>query len=150
MRKTGGIVVGCCFLAVGIAFAIGAVKLQIGGPTEPLPGFFPFWDGLLLIVLSVLYLFHVWSGREGESQAFGRLGGLALVIGTLVLYVAALEMLGYIITTACLCAVVLKVLETKPRLIVLVSLVLPVASYLIFDRLLGVMLPAGLLTLFGA
>ena len=150
MRKPWEIVVGCCFLAAGVAFAIGAVKLQIGGPTEPLPGFFPFWDGLLLIVLSVLYLFHVWGGRVGERQAFGRLWGPTVVVGTMVLYVAALETLGYIIATACLCAVILKVLETKPRLIVLVSFVLSVVSYLIFDRLLGVTLPAGLLTLLGA
>jgi putative tricarboxylic transport membrane protein len=149
MRKTGEIVVGFFFLAVGIAFAVGAVKLQIGGPTEPLPGFFPFWDGLILSVLSILYLFYAWGGRAGGSQAFGRLGGIALVVGTLVLYVATFEKLGYIITTACLCAVVLKVLETKLRVIVAVSLVLSVASYLIFDRLLGVTLPPGLLTFFG-
>lgn len=86
----------------------------------------------------------------GERQAFGRLWGPTVVVGTMVLYVAALETLGYIIATACLCAVILKVLETKPRLIVLVSFVLSVVSYLIFDRLLGVTLPAGLLTLLGA
>jgi putative tricarboxylic transport membrane protein len=149
MRKPGEIVVGCCFLAVGVAFTIGAVRLQIGGPTEPLPGFFPFWGGLILMVLSVLYLFHAWGGRAGGSQTFGRLGGIALVVGTLILYVATLEKLGYLITTGCLCAVILKVLETKLRVIVAVSLVLPVASYLIFDRLLGVTLPPGLLTLLG-
>lgn len=149
MHKTGEIAAGCSFLAVGIAFMIGAIKLQIGGPTEPLPGFFPFWDGLILIVLSILYLLQVWGGKTGGRQAFGKLGGIAMVVGTLVLYVAALEKLGYLITTVCLCAVVMRVLETKPRVIAAVSLGLAGISYLIFDRLLGVTLPPGVLSLIG-
>ncbi|MHB9097642.1 MAG: tripartite tricarboxylate transporter TctB family protein [Syntrophales bacterium] len=149
MRKPGEIVAGLCFLAIGIGFTVGAVKLQIGAPTEPQPGFFPFWDGLLLIALSAVFLFKAWGGRAGESHAFGRLGGPAVVVLALILYVAAMERVGYVITTALLSAVVLKVLETKPRVLIVMSLVLAVASYLIFDRLLGVTLPPGLLAVFG-
>ena len=149
MRKPGEIVAGLCFLAIAIGFTVGAVKLQIGAPTEPQPGFFPFWGGLILIALSALFLFQAWGGRAGESHAFGRLGGPVVVVLALILYVAAMEKVGYVITTALLSAVVLKVLETKPQAIVLVSLILPVASYLLFDRLLGVTLPLGLLSAFG-
>ena len=126
---------------------IGAIKLTIGVPTEPQPGFFPFIDGIILIVLSALFLFQAWRGRAGESPAFGKLRGPAIVVLTLILYVATLETLGYVITTAVLSAVVLYVLETKPRVLVLVSLGLAVVSYLLFSRLLGVTLPPGLLTL---
>ena len=149
MRKPGQIVAGLCFLAIGIGFTVGAVKLQIGVPTEPQPGFFPFWDGVILIALSAVFLFQAWGGRVGESHAFGRLGGPAVVVLALVLYVATMETVGYVITTALLSAAVLKVLETKPRVLVLMSLILAVASYLIFDRLLGVTLPLGLLAVFG-
>jgi len=149
MRKPGQIVAGLCFLAIGIGFTVGAVKLRIGAPTEPQPGFFPFWDGVILIALSAVFLFKAWGGRTGESHAFGRLRGPAVVVLALVLYVAAMETVGYVITTALLSAVVLKVLETKPRVLVLMSLILPVASYLLFDRLLGVTLPLGLLAVFG-
>ncbi len=76
------------------------------------------------------------------------MGGPVLVVLTLILYVATLETLGYIITTTILSAVVLKVMETKPRILVLVSLILAVVSYLLFDRLLGVTLPRGLLAAF--
>jgi putative tricarboxylic transport membrane protein len=148
MRKPGQIVAGLCFLAIGIGFTVGAVKLQIGVPTEPQPGFFPFWDGVILIALSAVFLFKAWGGQVGESQAFGRLGGPAVVVLALVLYVATMETLGYVITTALLSAAVLKVLETKSRVLVLMSLILSVASYLIFDRLLGVTLPLGLLAAF--
>jgi putative tricarboxylic transport membrane protein len=150
MRKPGEIVAGLCFLAIAIGFTVGAVKLQIGAPTEPQPGFFPFWGGVILIALSALFLFQAWGGRvTGESQTFGRLGGPVVVVLTLILYVAAMEKVGYVITTALLSAVVLKVLETKPLSILLVSLILPVASYLLFDRLLGVTLPLGWLSAFG-
>jgi hypothetical protein len=148
MRKQGEIIAGLCFLAIGIGFTVGAVKLKIGAPTEPQPGFFPFWDGVILIVLSAVFLFKAPGGRAGESRAFGRVGGPAVVVLALVLYVAAMETVGYVITTALLSAVVLKVLETKPRVLVLMSLTLAAASYLIFDRLLGVSLPLGLLAAF--
>jgi len=149
MRKPGEIIVGLCFLAIGIGFTVGAVKLQIGAPTEPQPGFFPFWDGVVLIALSAAFLFQAWGGRAGESHPFGRLGGPAVVVLALVLYVATMETVGYVITTALLSAAVLKVLETKTRVLILMSLILAVASYLIFDRLLGVTLPLGLLAAFG-
>lgn len=148
MRKPGEIVTGLCFLAIGIGFTAGAVMLRIGAPTEPLPGFFPFWDGVILIALSAIYLFKSWRGRAGESHAFGWLGGPAIVVLALILYVAAMEWAGYVIATALLSAVVLKVLETKPGVLVLMSLLLAVASYLLFDRLLGVTLPLGLLAAF--
>ncbi len=149
MRKPGEIVAGLCFLAIGIGFTVGAVKLRIGAPTEPQPGFFPFWDGLILIALSAIFIFQAWRGRAGESRAFGRMGGPIIVVLALILYVAAMEAVGYVIATALLSATVLKVLDTKPRLLVLISLILAIASYLIFDRLLGVTLPLGLLAAFG-
>ncbi len=148
MRKSGDIVVGLFFLAIGIVFMIGAVKLQVGVPTEPRPGFFPFIDGIILIVLSGLFLFQAWGGKAGETRAFGKMGGPVLVVLTLILYVATLETLGYIITTTILSAVVMKVMETRTRILVLVSLTLAVVSYLLFDRLLGVTLPRGLLAAF--
>jgi len=148
MRKTGEIVVGLCFACVGLLFLTGAVKLRVGVPTEPQPGFFPFIDGVILVALSILFLIQAWGGRTGEREAFGQMKGPALVVLTLILYVATLESLGYVITTAILAAVVLKVMKTKPLVLVLTSLMLAVVSYLLFDRLLGVTLPPGLLAAF--
>jgi len=145
MRKPSELIVGLGFLAIGIGFMVGAIKLQIGGPTDPQPGFFPFLDGIILIVLSVIFLVQVWRGRIGESQAFGRLWAPVIVVVAMILYVAALEKLGYIIATLFLSAVVMKVLETKLWPLVIVSLALPVASFVIFDRLLGITLPLGIM-----
>jgi putative tricarboxylic transport membrane protein len=97
---------------------------------------------------SVLFLMQAWRGRAGDSPAFGNVRAPFIVVLTLVLYVATLETLGYIITTAILAAAVLRVMETKLRVLVLVSLILAVVSYLLFDRLLGVTLPRGLMAAF--
>jgi len=145
MRKNADIIVALCFLVIGIVFTAGAVKLQIGSPTEPQAGFFPFLDGIVLILLSCIFLILAWRGKAGESHAFGRLGGPIIVVVALALYVAVLEQLGYLIATVFLSAVVMKVLETKAGILVLISIALPLVSYLLFDRLLGVTLPAGIL-----
>ena len=146
MRKPAEIVVGLCFAVIGIAFVIGAVKLTVGVPTEPKPGFFPFIDGVILIGLSVLFLIRAWGGRSGDRDAFGKIKGPVIVVLAMILYVATLETLGYVITTSVLTGVVLYVLETKPRVLVLASLGLALVSYLLFSRVLGVTLPPGLLT----
>jgi hypothetical protein len=145
MRKPGEIAVGVGFLGIGIGFAIGAIQLQIGKFTEPQPGFFPFLGGVILIVLSTLFLFQAQAGRAGETRAFGKLRSPGIVVLGLILYVAGLEPLGYVIATALLSAVMLRVLETKFRVLILVSLLLAISSYVLFDRLLGVTLPGGLL-----
>jgi len=145
MRKPGEIGVGICFLGIGIGFTIGAIRLQIGKPTEPQPGFFPFLGGVILIVLSAIFLFRAQLGRTGETRAFGKLRSPSIVVLGLILYVAGLEPLGYIVATALLSAAVLRVLETKFRVLFPVSLLLAVGSYILFDRLLGVTLPGGLL-----
>ncbi|MEW6333980.1 MAG: tripartite tricarboxylate transporter TctB family protein [Thermodesulfobacteriota bacterium] len=148
MRKSGNVIVGLCFLAIGGVFAAGSVGLKIGVPTEPKAGFFPFIDGVILSGLAVLFLYQTWRGRAGDSPTFGRVGGPAVVVLTLILYTATLETLGYVVTTAVLAAVVLRVMDTKPAILVPVSLILAVVSYLLFDRLLGVTLPPGLTAAF--
>jgi putative tricarboxylic transport membrane protein len=148
MRKPGEIGVGICFLGIGIGFTIGAVQLQIGKPTEPQPGFFPFLGGVILIVLSALFLIQAQLGRAGETRVFGKLWRPGIVVLGLILYVATLEPLGYIIVTALLCAAILRVLETRFRVLFPLSLLLAVGSYILFDRLLGVTLPGGLMAKF--
>ena len=143
MSKPAEIAVGLCFAAVGIAFMVGAVKLTVGVPTEPKPGFFPFIDGVILVGLAVLFLVQIWRGRAGETRAFGGIKGPVIVVVTLILYVATLEQVGYVITTTILCAVVLYVLDTKPRMMVPVSVGLALVSYLLFSRLLGSRCPPG-------
>lgn len=149
MRKLGDIFTSIFFICVGIGFMIGAIGLRVGKPTEPQPGFFPFLGGIVLVLLSGILLFQAWHRGRGEPQALGKLWGPATVILGLIAYVATLDSVGYLITTTILSAIVLRVLETKSLWVLIVtSLILAIGSYIIFDRLLGVPLPSGILARF--
>lgn len=128
---------------------IGAIGLRLGKPTEPQPGFFPFLGGISLVLLSGILLFQAWHRGSGEPQALGKLWGPAIVILGLIAYVATLDSIGYLITTTMLSAIVLRTLETKSLWVLTVtSLILSIGSYIVFDRLLGVPLPGGILARF--
>ena len=150
MRKVGDILVGIVFLFIATVFTIGGIRLQIGTPTEPQPGFFPFLGGITLIILAGILLFQGWQGKSSGTQAFGKLSGPLILTAGLVAYVAALETAGYIIATTILSAIVLRILGTKSFWVMsAISLILGVGSYFIFDGLLGVPLPVGVLAKFG-
>jgi len=67
--------VGSLFLfLLGIGAVLGAIRLKVGSPTEPQPGFFPFLGGLSLIVLSfIIFLRDRWDrvGRKWASEKSG-------------------------------------------------------------------------------
>ena len=62
-------------ILVGIGVMVESIRLQVGTPLRPQPGFFPFLGGFLLIGLSLVLLVRVWLGRGKPSgqgrQAFG-------------------------------------------------------------------------------
>lgn len=63
----------------------------------------------------------------------------------MVFYVAILKLVGYVTGTVILSGIILFTLKTKPWYTVLaVSVLLSVSSYLLFDRLLGIVLPKGI------
>ena len=62
MRKPGDVIGGLVLLCVGAWAIIGGVKLHLGKVSEPQPGFFPFWGGVVLAVLSGILLVQAWSG----------------------------------------------------------------------------------------
>lgn len=146
MRKVGDILVGIFFLFIAMVFTVGGIRLRIGTPTEPQPGFFPFLGGMILIILAGILLFQGWQGKSSGTQAFGKLWGPLILTAGLVAYVAALEITGYIVATTILSAIVLRILEAKSFWVLsVVALILGVGSYFIFAELLGVPLPAGVL-----
>jgi putative tricarboxylic transport membrane protein len=137
---------------MGAGAVVGAVQLQIGSPDEPQPGFFPFLAGLILVVLSGLLIIQALRGRSSGGEPFTHLKQPVLAMLGLVGYVLLLEPLGYVLATAALTAVLLFVLKVRRGLSYWLTLVLlPVGSYFLFDRLLDVPLPEGILsTVLGA
>jgi putative tricarboxylic transport membrane protein len=137
-------VAGGFFLLLGLGAAIGAVRLQIGTPREPQPGFFPFLAGLGLAILAGLLIVQDMRGRSLEGEPFADVRRPLLAVLALIAFVALLDPVGYVLATAALATALLLVLGgrlgwgTAALIIVLAA-----GSYGLFDRLLGVPLPQG-------
>ena len=144
-------IIGSIFLfLLGIGAIIGAVQLKIGLPTEPQPGFFPFVGGIILLIFSTIIFLQGWLGTGKEQIAFGEIGRPALLLGVMILLVFVMDRLGYVMATFIASGLILRILSVKSwRVLIITSLCLSIGTYILFDRLLGVDLPVGLLSHFG-
>jgi putative tricarboxylic transport membrane protein len=149
VRNLGDVIGSLVLLCLGAWAIIGGVKLHLGKVSEPQPGFFPFWGGVVLVVLSGILLFQAWSGpgKAGKgAEAFGAIWRPMIMITGLIAYVALLSPVGYLISTFVLSMVLLRVLGTKRVwVLALAAFCIAFGSYVLFDRLLNVTLPAGIL-----
>jgi len=146
VKKRGDTVASFFGIFIGVAVMIGAKRLHLGTPSEPQPGFFPFAVGGVLIVLCAILLLQAFSGRGEGAESFGELWRPAILAIGLFVYSVLLDPLGYIIATTILSVVVLRVLDTKAWLkLAGISLILSIGTYFLFDRLLDVSLPRGIL-----
>jgi putative tricarboxylic transport membrane protein len=150
LRSSDTIAAGL-FLLLGLGAIAGAIRLEIGTPGEPQPGFFPFLGGLGLTILSVLLIVQDLRGRSLGGEPFVAIRRPLLATVGLVAFVAILDPLGYLVATAALSAVLLTVLGVRWSWRSALTIVLVAAgSYLLFDRVLDVPLPEGVLgTLLG-
>ena len=146
MRKPGDVIGSLVLLFVSAWAIIGGIKLHLGKASEPQPGFFPFWGGVVLAGLSGILLVQAVAGRSKGSEQFGALWRPLIMILGLIVYVAFLDSLGYILSTLVLAIILLRVLGTKkPWVLALAALIIAFVSYVLFDRLLNVTLPRGVL-----
>ncbi len=146
MLKKVDILAGFFFLFVGIGDIIGAFGLPLGTPLDPRPGFFPLLAGVFLLCLSIIYLVRAFLKRSAGGQAFGAVWRPGLLIAGLFIYALILDLAGYVIAMIVLSLAILRILETKAwwRLVT-ISLAASIGSYILFDRILGVTLPLGIL-----
>ncbi|MBT0769942.1 tripartite tricarboxylate transporter TctB family protein [Kineosporia sp. J2-2] len=125
-------------------------------PTEGAigPRFFPYVVGGALIVVGLWLAVAVWRGDRAEAEQgedvdtqartdWRTLGTLAAIM---LLYVLILDPVGYLLSTVGLFAGTAWTLSARnPRSLVLVSLLVPFVTFLLFTRALGVYLPNGVL-----
>jgi putative tricarboxylic transport membrane protein len=139
----GDVFAGMLGLVVGSAVVAGGAALGIGTPLEPEPGFFPFLGGIGLIASSSALLVQSQLARSSGGAAFGEVRRPAILVVALGVYVAILEPVGYVAATLLIAAVILWVG------LVAGSIALPLVTWLLFARLLGVELPTGQFGPFG-
>lgn len=146
MKAWGDLIGGGVLLAVGLYAMIVGTKLGLGQISDPQPGFFPFWSGAVIALLSALVVIEALRGKCSDAEALGTIGKPAFMIASLAAYVAVLNLLGYLLATAVLAVLLLWVLGARKWwALALAALLIAGGSYTLFDRLLNVTLPAGIL-----
>jgi len=155
MQNRGDIIGSVVLILIGIGVVIGSIRLHVGTPLMPQPGFFPFLGGFLLIGLSLVLLVQGWLGRDKAPRqpreaAFGEWRRPLILVVSMSVYTAVLEWLGYVLPTIALSVVILRVLGvTSWKVLILASVGLSVGTYVLFGRILGIDLPAGVLPFLG-
>jgi len=90
---------GAVVLALGIAAAVLARRLPAQAGFGLGPAFLPFWTGLILAGCGLSLLARPGDGAEIGTPGSLGLGRAAAGFSILVLYVLALERLGYLLST---------------------------------------------------
>ena len=149
MRDRGDLIGSVLLILTGSGAIVESIRLKVGTLMRPQPGFFPFVAGILLIALSLVLLIRGCLGGRTSRQpreAFGELRRPAVLVAGIGIYAGVLDPVGYLISTLLIAALVLGVLRVRSwKVLCLGSLALSAGTYLLFDRILGIDLPPGIL-----
>ena len=134
-------------------FCAGALKYGLMRSGTPIAGFFPFIAGIILVCLSLILVFDALRPKKDDGSANGTFfpqpdswRRILLSLSSLLGYGIALNYAGFLITTFCLIVFLLKFVEPQRWVTILaVSILSPALSYFIFELLLDIHLPKGIL-----
>jgi putative tricarboxylic transport membrane protein len=141
---------GLFWLVVGIGIAISSLKYGFGTLHEPGPGFITFFAGSILIILSLGLFFSSFRDQEGRSGLKNLWAGLETgkvlyVIVLLVAYIFLLKPVGFLISTFFLLSLLFRIKGTyRLKTVFLMSLLVTMGSYIIFEIWLKAQLPKGI------
>jgi putative tricarboxylic transport membrane protein len=139
------------WLVIGTGIALCSLKYGIGTFREPGPGFITFFGGVILILLSLGLFLSSFRDREGQGGfkslwADLETGKVLYVIALLVAYIFLLKPVGFLISTFFLLFLLFRVKGSyRIKTIFLMSFLVTVGSYIIFEIWLKAQLPKGIL-----
>jgi hypothetical protein len=140
---------GLFLLGVAVLICAGAIRLEIGTPGAPAPGFFPLVAGLALGLLSFLILVPAWKKAEREKKFWLRGAdkrGILLTFALLIGYALSLEALGFFGTNFLFFLLIGRLAAHRRWRAALAYSVLASAGIeLVFRSLFNTPLPAGIL-----
>jgi putative tricarboxylic transport membrane protein len=140
-----GVVVA--IVAFALLVIIGSLQVGIGwGAEGPKAGFFPFYIGLLILISSIVNFVRI-APKTSDRQLFADWGQLRKVMSVLVptaIYVALIPWLGIYVASILLIAAFMRRLGRYDwSIVAAVSLGVPLATFLIFERWFLLPLPKG-------
>jgi len=144
------IIGGIAIFLFGMATALLSLGMPIGTFRMAGTGFFPLCLGILLMVLSVLFLSKLFfqgkkvSVKREFVERHGSIKQLTFFFGTMVLVTLFFNRLGYPLTSLLLMVALLRILGIKRwGLNILISVVTAVGSYFLFVKWLDIPMPKG-------
>lgn len=135
------------FLLISLWVCWEATQVPFGSFRMPGAGFFPLLLGVTLGLLALALLAMNLYGDPGSvAQVTRSRPEILYLIGTMFASVWLFERAGYLLTMALFLGVTMKLLaKTRWPVAVIIALMGSVASYLLFDRVLMIALPSGIL-----
>ena len=140
-------------LAFSVAFAAGALKqYSWWGPGGPGSAFLPFWLGVVMFLLALMFLIRSLKDKNPGASWLPRGEGLRdmlVVLGVTIAFVALLNVLGMVIGTAVYLAVLIWYLGRHPWWTTLgIAVAAAGFNWLVFVHWLRVPMPEGIIWTF--
>ncbi len=126
----------------------GSINLSMGSLHRPGPGFFPFLLAIVLALFSLALIFQNWAKDKVPLPFWERHSWLRPLLGLVILtaYAILVNSLGFLISTFLFLLIWMAGIERLNwKTIIMVSIATTVVLYLIFNLLLDVPLPKGIL-----
>jgi putative tricarboxylic transport membrane protein len=139
-------------LSFSIVFTLSSLRLKTGKISNPGPGLMPLLLGLALTACALVYLIHQLRTGHDQSETLSSEspGGRSAhrvplcIVAAVVAYPFLLAWLEFLCATTLVVFGVMWLLRFKtPGWSLAVSIVMTFLCYLLFARVLGVVLPAG-------
>jgi putative tricarboxylic transport membrane protein len=147
--RDGEIIAGALLAALGVYVFLQSRAWDYYTEDGPGPGFFPYWYGVAMVVLSLALIASKLlksEGREGRSIDWR---GTGRALGTWLAFavsIALMESLGFVLSFALLTFVIVTLIFHRPPLTAgVTAIVAALAFHLAFPVILSVPLPTGFL-----
>ncbi len=152
-RSKADVIAATVLLIFSAAYTLSSLGLKIGRLSSPGPGLMPLLLGIGLTACALAYLAQQVRRRRGSREpltpkvnaAKWSVHGTPLgIVVAVAAYPFLLSWLGFLVSTSLVvCAMLLLLRFRGPGVSILVGIVMTFLCYLLFARVLGVVLPAG-------
>ena len=144
--RTANLVTASALALLAAIVVFDAVRLGVGWGTDgPKSGFFPFWLALLMLVTSVLIMVQAVARSSGRPFVTReQLRPVLAVLWPATALVLGTQLIGLYVASAVYLAAYMRGVGRHPWIVtVCVSIALPVAVFVVFERWFLVPMPKG-------
>jgi len=103
IRNHKDLAAGLIYVAAGGGFGLGALNYKLGDAARMGPGWFPFWVGMLLVVVGLATIATAMRRRAAEERILKpNLRTMAWILGAVVLFGLLLQPAGLVLSLVAL------------------------------------------------